>query len=269
MGLPSYAPTSTTSYTPASRNVGQFHQEVNRNSLIKSSLHKTVLESLSEVYSIIAALQVLETSFIKDYITDKEKYTSTALRLISQYQIIIRDFEDDAQKKEFLATHFDRPDLKLDSDDGQFLEVFATRYNIHAALAVKRLKVGLPATIEHLNNPVLHQSESGTSTPTRAGGKLVAQATGNFITCMDALKLNYKTKFQLHPLLSNLVISLNELHNAAESGSSIEFPGKSKLVNWLIKLNNLLETEELTQQDTDTFLADLDTAYKGFFTSLE
>ena len=99
---------------------------------------------------------------------------------------------------------------------------------------------------------------------------MVAQATGNFITGMDALKLNYRTKYQLHPLLSNLVISLNELHNSPENGgSTIEFPGKSKLVTWLIKLNNLLESEELSQQDVDTFLEDLDTAYKGFFTSLE
>lgn len=271
MSLPSYAPTSTTSYTPGARNANQFHQEVTRNSLIKSALHKTVYESLSEIYSIIAALQVLETSFLKDYITDREKYTSTALRLISQFQIIIRDFDEDGQKKEFLSTHFNRPNLQLDSEDGQFLDALTTKYDLHAALAVKRLKVGLPATIEHLKNPVLQQqSTSGRNTPTRAGGKMVAQATGNFITCMDALKLNYRTKYQLHPLLSNLVISLNELHNSPENGgSTIEFPGKSKLVTWLIKLNNLLESEELSQQDVDTFLEDLDTAYKGFFTSLE
>lgn len=271
MSLPSYAPTSTTSYTPANRNVNQFHQEVTKNSLIKTNLHKVVYESLAEIYSIIAALQVLETSFLKDYVTEKEKYTSTALRLISQYQIIIRDLDEDKQKRDFLSSLFDRPNLQLDSEDGRFLHFFTSKYDLHAALAVKRLKVGLPATIEHLTNPMLQpDSTSGRNTPSKAGGRLVAQATGNFITCMDALKLNYKTKYQLHPLLSKLVISLNELHSSPDDGgNAIEFTGKSKLVNWLIKLNNLLDSEELSQQDIDSFLEDLDTAYKGFFTSLE
>ena len=78
---------------------------------------------------------------------------------------------------------------------------------------------------------------------------------------MDAVKLNYKTRDQLHPLLSDLVVNLNEFNE------TIEFNGKSKLINWLIKINNL--EKELSQEDSDLFLNDLDTAYKGFYESLE
>lgn len=81
--------------------------------------------------------------------------------------------------------------------------------------------------------------------------------------------MNYNTKEQLHPLLSNLVISLNDLVTREnDSSAPIEFVGKSKLVGWLIKLNNLGESE-LPLEEVDLFLADLDGAYKGFYDSLE
>ena len=109
----------------------------------------------------------------------------------------------------------------------------------------------MPATIEQING----------NQPTSASARLVAEITGNFITCMDAVKLNYKSKEQLHPLLSDLVVNLNELNE------ELQFTGKSKLVNWLIKINNL--QTELTQEEADSFLNDLDIAYKGFYTTLE
>lgn len=83
---------------------------------------------------------------------------------------------------------------------------------------------------------------------------------------MDALKLNYKTKDQLHPLLSDLVVNLNDLIDA--NHKMIDFEGKSKLVNWLIRLNNLGDGR-LDEGESDKFLEDLDVAYKGFYSELE
>lgn len=273
---PSYAPVSTTSYTPSSHLYSQ--EEITRTSLIKSPLHKNVYESLAEVYSIITALEVLENSFIKDYITDKEKYTSTTLRLLNQYQMLFKGLCDDSRKYDILNNMLNQ---KLLNDLSNFLPLFTEKYSLDSPLASKRIETGVPATIEHFHTHVSsssHHMESNSSlatAPTSGGNtnnksaRLIAETTGNFITCMDALKLNYRTKEHLHPLLSELVVSLNDLVNNDDNEKGIEFQGKSKLVNWLIKLNNFQDNQELTSEEIEAFLNDLDYAYKNFYVSLE
>lgn len=283
--IPSFAPTSTTSYAPSNFNAGLYHQEITKASLIKSNQHKVVYDSLAEAYSIITVLEVIENSFLKDYITDKEKYTSITLRLINQYQMIIKGFENDELKYQILNDLF----KDLLPNLSNLVDLIAKKFNLDTHLAISRLKSGIPATIEHLHTRVeshAHNDEQAVNSSTsslnkanssnKASARLVAEATGSFITIMDALKLNYKTKDQLHPLLSDLVVSLNDMvtKNSEEEVEEeeefkpIEFQGKSKLVNWLIKLNNL-QDEELSQDEINLFLKDLDNAYKGFYASLE
>lgn len=271
--LPAYAPTSTTSYTP-SNNSTRYHEEISKSSLLKSNTHKTVYDSLAEIYSIITVLEVIENSFLKDYITDKEKYTSTALRLINQYQMLLKGFQNDDLKLQVLKTLLG----PLSDDLSNLIELLCRKFNLEScSLAIDRLTSGIPATIEHFHTHVEshHHPPPSTDSGNKASARLVAEATGNFITCMDAVKLNYRTKDQLHPILSDLVISLNDLVTKGDDAQSenddfkpIDFQGKSKLVNWLIKLNNLGD-EKLSDDEADTFLLDLDTAYKGFYISLE
>lgn len=251
--LQSYAPTATTNYTIPSAN----YEEITKSSLIKSPIDKTVFDSFAEIYSIITVLDVIENAFIKDYITDKEKYTLTSLRLINQYQIIIKDFKQDPLKLEkcveVLGNQFDT-----------FLVDFAKKFNLNRPLAIKRLTLGIPATIE---GDLGSELTSRISTPVPEPNqniRLIAECTSHFITCMDALKLSYKTREQLHPLLSELVVSLNDL---SELNTKFEFQGKSKLVNWLIKLNNLVV--DLSKDEIEEFLNDLNSAYKSFYTALE
>lgn len=243
---PEYAPTSTSSFTVSTSDV--YNQEVTKSLLIKTPLHKSVYDSLAEIYSILPTLEMVENSYLKDYITDKERYTSTTYRLIHQYQMLIKVFTDDQTKFQLLQKEF-LPGLL--SDMSNFLDLLLSKFNDSYPHAVSRIKNGLPATIEQING----------NQPTSASARLVAEITGNFITCMDAVKLNYKSKEQLHPLLSDLVVNLNELNE------ELQFTGKSKLVNWLIKINNL--QTELTHEEADSFLNDLDIAYKGFYTTLE
>ena len=56
---------------------------------------------------------------------------------------------------------------------------------------------------------------------------------------MDALKLNYKSKDQLHPLLSELMGSLN-------TSMPKDFEGRGKIVQWLITLNQMRAADEVT-----------------------
>ena len=80
--------------------------------------------------------------------------------------------------------------------------------------ALHRLKVGVPATVEH-------SSEAGPET-----GKWVAETTQSFITFMDALKLRMRAKDQLHPILQELVTGY------ARFKGSKDWEGRSKMVAW-------------------------------------
>jgi len=64
-----------------------------------------------------------------------------------------------------------------------------------------------------------------------------------FITFMDALKLNYKSKDQLHPLLSDLMTSLN-------TSMRKDFEARAKIVQWLITLNQMRAADELTEDQS-------------------
>jgi ESCRT-I complex subunit VPS28 len=139
--------------------------------------------------------------------------------------------------------------------------------------ALHRLKVGVPATVEH-------SSEAGPET-----GKWVAETTQvgcvvyhltsksvrivsvvdryiqAFITFMDALKLRMRAKDQLHPLLQELVTGY------ARFKGSKDWEGRSKMVGWcvleyfpplftshlfdrLITLNAMKASEEITEEQS-------------------
>lgn len=78
---------------------------------------------------------------------------------------------------------------------------------------------------------------------------------------MDALKLNYKAKDQLHPLLGELMTSLNAV-------STQDFDGRAKIVEWLIKLNSMKATDEISDDQARQLLFDIDHAYKAFYKML-
>lgn len=273
---PLYAPTGASSYTPASGNTHvNFHEEVTRASLIPTPAHKAVCDSLCEIYSIVTVMEMVENAFVKDYITDKEKYTLTVLRLVNQYQVLLDSLRKSPSHEEVLLAVLPG----ISADHGNILECLAQKFSLQCSLAIDRLTKKVPATLEHLSANFERAGDERelSSTPApgenkKASARLVAEATGNFITLMDALKLSYNSKAQLHPLLSNLVISLNDMLTRDAAGGDatlLEFPAKSKLVSWLIKLNNLQDLEVLAADDIERFLQDLDTAYRGFYESLE
>ncbi|KAH3666483.1 hypothetical protein OGAPHI_003479 [Ogataea philodendri] len=211
--------------------------------LYTSNKQRDHYESIAELYSIIVAINVLEKSFIKDrFHANEDYYTSTTMRLINQYNLILKD---DEVKEEF--------------DD---LEKFVSRYQLDCPLAVKRIQIGLPATATqtHASSSTVNLPASANNNDASQKGKAIAEATGSFITLMDAIKLNYNTKEQLHPLLTDIITSTNKVFG--------DYDGRSNLVQWLIKLNNLKLNEFLDDEELKEFLWDIDLAYKGFFSLL-
>ena len=58
---------------------------------------------------------------------------------------------------------------------------------------------------------------------------------------MDALRLSYTAKDQLHPLLSEVIAAVNNVAGAKE------FEGRQNIVKWLIVLNQMGAGDEITE----------------------
>ncbi|KAG6854574.1 hypothetical protein C0991_004910 [Blastosporella zonata] len=158
--------------------------------------------NLATLFGITVALDYLERAFVRDSITAAEydlecnakRYSPACTRLIGQYKTM----------------------LKLVGDSVSSIEEFMTKYRMDHPAALHRLKVGVPATIEH-------SSEAGPET-----GKWVAETTQSFITFMDALKLRLRAKDQLHPILQELVTGY------ARFKGSKDWEGRSRMVGWFV-----------------------------------
>ncbi|KAI5998197.1 vacuolar protein sorting-associated [Pisolithus albus] len=179
------------------------------------------------LFGILVTLDFLERAYVRDSITAAE-YSPACTRLLSQYMTM----------------------LKLVKDSISSIEEFMTRFRLDTPAALHRVKVGVPATVEH-------SSEAGPET-----GKRIAETTQNFITFMDALKLRLRAKDQLHPILQELVTGY------ARFKGSKEWEGRSRMVGWLITLNGMKASEELTEEQSRQLLFDVDYAYAEFFRSL-
>lgn len=82
-------------------------------------------------------------------------------------------------------------------------------------------------------------------------------ATENFITFLDALKLNYVSKSTLHPLLSDVIQTVNKVTDK-------DFEHRGKIIQWLITLNQMRTTEELSEEQAGDLAFDMEQAYNGF-----
>ncbi|KAI5987276.1 VPS28 protein-domain-containing protein [Pisolithus orientalis] len=175
---------------------------------------------LATLFGIVVALDSQERAYVRDSITAAEsvpplftnsihpigrfnvelvhtkicheRYSPACTRLLSQYMTM----------------------LKLVKDSIPSIEEFMTRYRLDTPAALHRIKVGVPATVEH-------SSEAGPET-----GKWIAETTQNFITFMDALKLRLRAKDQLHPILQELVMGYTRFKG------SKEWEGRSHMVGW-------------------------------------
>jgi len=92
-------------------------------------------------------------------------------------------------------------------------------------------------------------------------GTLILEATQDFITFLDALKLGLLAKDQLHPLLSDVIQSVNKVTDR-------DFEGRGKIVQWLIALNQMKATEEVGDSQARELELDMNAAYQGFKATL-
>ncbi|KAG8533839.1 uncharacterized protein KY384_001580 [Bacidia gigantensis] len=240
-----YAPTPY-SYTPntALSATINLDQEVK---LSEASADRDVRDSLAEIYSIIITLDGLEKAYIRDSIPEVE-YTELCNRLLKQYK---SNLSDEKVAKEFVD-----------------LETFKREWDIECPRATERLRVNLPSTITdasprpstpsrtpHHQQQTFHAPTSGSSGS--ASGQQILTATENFITLLDALKLGLLSKDALHPLLAELIQSVNAV-------TTQEFEGRAKIIAWLIRLNQLKAQDHLSEEEARELGFEMEGAYRGF-----
>lgn len=164
---PPYAPTSSASYTGARAGASAYLDTEIK--LVTSTKEREHYDSLAEIYAVLTSLEFLERAYLRDSILHTE-YTPTCLRLLAQYNGIVGS----------------NPALLGDAG----IEGFRDRYGVSATHAISRLKIGVPATVEHA---IMESGGSGSGGAGGAGGangsggmgasaRAVAEATGVSIT---------------------------------------------------------------------------------------
>lgn len=224
---------------------------------MSSSGERDLYESLAEIYSIIVTLDGLEKAYIKDVVTETE-YTETCTRLLKQYKSSLGD-------ESVSQTFVDLETFKRSWGVSLIPSSPAVHVSYNAQLecprATERLRIGLPATVEQASHhtPAANNATSGGAPG--ASGSLILAATENFITFLDALKLNMVSKDALHPLLSEVIQSVNKVTDG-------EFQDRGKIIQWLIALNQMRATEELSEEQARELAFDIEQAYQGFKATL-
>ncbi|RDA93264.1 hypothetical protein CP533_6536 [Ophiocordyceps camponoti-saundersi (nom. inval.)] len=233
----SYVPNTTLSATINLDEVTTFsYSSANAGKEVKlteTRAERDLQDSLAELFSIIITLDELEKAFLKDAIPEAE-YTEICERSLRQYKALLAD---DTIAREF-----------------QGLEEFKAKWEIEAPRATERLRVGMPSTTVTASSsapPPPASSANNTS------GVLILEATQEFITFLDAVKLGMLSKDQLHPLLSDVIQSVNRVTDQ-------DFDSRGKIVQWLITLNQMKAAEELSEQQARELEMDIQQAYQGF-----
>lgn len=214
--------------------------------LTSTRAERDLQDSLGELFSIIVTLDELEKAFLKDAIPEAE-YTDICERSLRQYKALLAD--------ETIAAEF------------RDLEDFKAKWELDVPRATERLRVGMPSTTVTASSAAPSSASaaaasaggggSGGNSGNNPSGVLILEATQEFITFLDAVKLGLLSKDQLHPLLSDVIQAVNRVTDK-------DFDSRGKIVQWLITLNQMKASDELSEQQARELELDIQQAYQGF-----
>ncbi|MCO5568472.1 hypothetical protein L7F22_022171 [Adiantum nelumboides] len=192
---------------------------------------REMFDNYADLFAIIKTTEKLEKAYVRDVISPAD-YEPACTKLIAQFKTLWSSLKDTV------------PDV----------ERFMNTYKMDCPAALNRLLVsGVPATVEHKG---ASSSESGSAVA-------VAECVQHYITAMDSLKLNMVAVDQVHPLLLDLLSSLNRVPLLPA-----DFEGKVKTRDWISKLNKMGASDELNEQQSRQLLFDLDSSYNAFINAL-
>ncbi|KAF9390195.1 hypothetical protein CPB97_009762 [Podila verticillata] len=196
--------------------------------LTTNNRERAQMDNMADLYSIIVVLEHLEVAYIRSAVSHTE-YTPACKQLIAQFKAASSLLVDVV------------PDL----------EKFMKEYSLDCPAAAKRIKIGVPATVEF--------GDAGSS---KASGhyKNVAEIVQNYNNAMDMLKLGRTAADEIHPLLADIMQSLNGMRALPS-----DFEGRAKMREWLIKLNGMKASQELDDEEKRQLEFDLESSYSAFY----
>lgn len=193
---------------------------------------REMYENFAELYAIIKATEKLEKAYVRDIISSAE-YETECQKHIAHFKTLASTLKDTIPS----------------------IERFADTYKMDCPAAINRLVTsGVPATVEH---------RAAVAAAATTSAATVAECTQNFITAMDTLKLNMVATDQVHPVLSDILNSLNKLTFLPP-----DFMGKVKLKEWMGRLSKMGAADELTEQQSRQLQFDLESSYNSFMAAL-
>lgn len=77
---------------------------------------------------------------------------------------------------------------------------------------------------------------------------------------MDTLRLNRYAVDELHPILADLIQSLNNM-----PGLPADFEGKAKVRQWLITLHSMKASDEITEEQARQMLFEMEQSHTEFY----
>ncbi|KAG0085033.1 hypothetical protein BGZ93_010041 [Podila epicladia] len=195
--------------------------------LTTNNRERAQMDNMADLYSIIVVLEHLEVAYIRSAVSHTE-YTPACKQLIAQFKTASSLLVDVV------------PDL----------EKFMKEYSLDCPAAAKRIKIGVPATIEF--------GDAGSSN-TSGHYKNVAEIVQTYNNAMDTLKLGRTAADEMHPFLADIMQSLNSMRALPS-----DFEGRAKMREWLIKLNAMKASQELDNDEKRQLEFDLDSTYSAF-----
>lgn len=234
-----------------------------------TAVEKHLRQLKKELYVNVTLLDYLYTIFEKDRefkVCSEQKYKNDMGGYINKIYVLIEEiFENDPT---FVFNTFCK-EFELN-----FKCYKGIRY-MNQLQTNKQPVLEMPRNMFHL----LNDEETKDKQPllVNNNAKLISEVTGNFITLMDALNLNYASKQKLHPLMSRLVLNLNKVfidknetfskEKVMENMGSFE-TSRAKLVDWLVFMNKKDTGSNLDRDDLDEMIVDLEEAYQKFYNLL-
>lgn len=231
--------------------------------LADTRAERDLQDSLAEIFSIIVTLDELEKAFLKDAIPEAD-YTEICERSLKQYKSILAD---ETVMKAFVGIEEFKAEWDVCSyrrERGQVMLAMITDNpdtQLEVPRATERIRVGMASTAVNASSGTAPTSQAATGGGGGTSGTLILEATQDFITFLDALRLGLLAKDQLHPLLTDVIQSVNKVTDR-------DFENRGKIVAWLITLNQMKATEELSEAQARELELDINAAYQGFKATL-
>jgi ESCRT-I complex subunit VPS28 len=221
--------------------------------LWNSNTEREKYESMATLFGIIVALDYLERAYVRAAISATD-YAPKCVQLLGRYKTMWslvsgKDWVG-GDVEEFMKRYRVRVDLDLSRNLEKSIQPdnsLLTSFQMDNPAALHRLRVGVPATVEHASEGEV-QTTKWVAETTQVGAFYLLRLLENqssytrhyfdyntnstyilqsFINFMDAIKLKYRAKDQLHSMLAELMTSY------ARFKGNKELEGHGKMVSWL------------------------------------